>query len=258
MHLKGLNSYPIDLIELKIITMKKHVSLIVFLTSTFIMFGQQLTFEKNINGKARILSQSLNEAKDSLLLELKDKQIERVNIISENYSESISVNNSKTQIDLKKLPIGKFIVLAKVEQKWITMYLQKNGEHITSSKPLKSNIVKTNYLIANQNMNLAIKKEKFVYCWVVLEKNSNFGSSKSMKLEYIDNVAHMIKKNKLELQSHTGKANTLKIYPVYDKSQFMTNQLRNPDYYKTVEQSEFFSTTPYYSSSQHNNISTSP
>ncbi|MBR9846467.1 MAG: hypothetical protein GYB35_10380 [Algicola sp.] len=70
-----------------------------------------------------------------------------------------------------------------------------------------------------------------------------------MRLEYKDDIYKLISKNKLELKSNIGKANKLIIYEVYNKSEFMDKQFRNPAYYTTEEASKFLNTDPLYVSS---------
>jgi len=70
-----------------------------------------------------------------------------------------------------------------------------------------------------------------------------------MRLEYKEDIDKLISKNKLELKSNVGKANTLIIYEIYNKSEFMEQQFRNSAYYKSAEASEFINTEPLYASS---------
>ncbi|MEY8848026.1 hypothetical protein AB9K26_04385 [Psychroserpens sp. XS_ASV72] len=209
--------------------MDKKLLTILLMLSTFLMNGQQITFQKNVNYKARILQQKLNKDKDSLILSSKTASISQVDIFNETYSRQISVNSSSTAIDLKELPVGNFIVQAQVNKKWIVMYLQKKPAAVTAMRSDK----------------------KSLYYWVVLESNSNFGSRKSMKLEHKDRVAKLITKNQLELKSKVGKDNTLQVYPVYDKSEFMNMQSRNSNYYQSVENSKYFDSEPLYDSNEY-------
>lgn len=70
-----------------------------------------------------------------------------------------------------------------------------------------------------------------------------------MRLEYKEDVEKLISKNKLELKSNVGKANSLIIYEIYNKSEFMEQQFRNSAYYKSAEASKFINTEPLYASS---------
>lgn len=232
--------------------MKKHIIIIVFALYNVLSFGQQITFQKNVNTKANVLFQKLNKDRDSLILESKAGLISKVDIFSENYSKQIDINAKKIKIDLKNLPFENFIVQAKVDQKWIVMYLEKNELNTISAND--TNQISSSGFINKENL----VKDEPIFCWVVSERNSNFGSSKIMKLEYKKKVGKLISKNKLELKSNEGKDNTLLIYLVYNKSEFMTKQLRNPNYYKSVEESKLFNTNPYYTSNKENNNDSSP
>ena len=68
--------------------MNKSFPSLILLISSFLMQGQQITFQKNINFQARELEQSLNKNRDSLYLE-SDKIIYQVDIFNENYSKRI-------------------------------------------------------------------------------------------------------------------------------------------------------------------------
>jgi hypothetical protein len=128
------------------------------------------------------------------------------------------------------------------------MYLQKHEDVKIASSDQTGKVINTNNLASMRKANLIEKTENPLYYWVVSESNSNFGSNKSMKLEYKEDVAKLISKNKLELKSDIGKANKLLVYSVYNKSKFMNKQFRNPDYYKSAENSKFFNTEPFYTS----------
>lgn len=219
------------------------ISILILMITSCFAFGQQVTFEKNVNYSASELLQSLNKNGDSLLLESKHTPILQVDIISNDFSEHINVNSNTTKIDLKALPIGNFVIQAKVDKKWIVMYLEKNEDVKISSTYQEEKD------IASEGKSTKIdEKENILYYWVVSESNSNFGSSKTMRLEYEKDIAKLISKNRLELKSEIGKKNKLLVYAVYNKSKFMTKQLRNPIYYKSAEESIFFNTEPYYAS----------
>lgn len=215
--------------------------------SSIMVYGQQITFQKNVNSRANELIQSLSQNRDSLLLECKNSRIKQVDIFSDDYTDRIMVDSNTTKIGLKKLPLGNFVIQAKVDEKWIVMYLEKNEDvQIVSSNP---KIVDFEYMQSSGHTDVKnTENTSSLYYWVVSESNSNFGSRKSMKLEYKEDVAKLISKNKLELKSDIGKDNKLHVYTVYNKSEFMTKQLRNPDYYKSTEESNLFDNEPFYTS----------
>jgi hypothetical protein len=205
--------------------------------------------QPNINYKARNLKQGLNKSADSLILESSKKPIRQVDIFNEDFLESVDVNSHKTKIDLNMLPAGNFIVQARVGKKRIIMYVQKRDSAIMAySKRELQNQDSIDSSIKLKSKRKNNKNRKVIYYWAVQKSNSNFGSTKSMKLVYKDEISDMIEKNKLELQSDIGKDNTLLIYAIYDKNKFMKKQFRNPKYYRTVRKSKFFNVVPYYSS----------
>lgn len=227
---------------------KLPLSILILIMASIMAYGQQITFQKNVNHKANELFQSLNKGRDSLHLKSKSKEIQQIDIFSEDYSKHIAVNSRETKIDLSQLPFGNFVVQAKVDKKWIVMYLEKN-EDINNVSSNSEDINYDHIESPGQSAPKTGNKKKPLYYWVVAEKSSNFGSSKSMKLEYREDIAKLISKNKLELKSNTGRDNKLLIYTVYNKSKFMSMQLRNPNYYKSAEHSNYFNTEPYYASS---------
>jgi len=53
--------------------MNKRLTIIIFTISSFFIYGQKTTFEKNVNYKARALTQVFNENDNSLTLKSEDK-----------------------------------------------------------------------------------------------------------------------------------------------------------------------------------------
>ena len=211
---------------------------------TIFVHSQHITFQPNVNYKANELEQILDHKMNQLVLQSKDKQIQSVVIFNDDFSESIYVNSNKTNIDLNLLPIGSFIIKAKIDTKWIVMSLEKKSLIRTASFDYSKSEVKEYESIVNDNVEDAAKKTTLYY-WVVSESNSNFGSTKIMRLEYKEDIDKLIAKITLELKSDIGKKNKLVIYEVFDKSEFMTNQLRNSEYYKS-ETSTIFNVEPVY------------
>jgi hypothetical protein len=222
-------------------------------------YGQQITFYKNSNYQADILHQSLNKEGDRLVLVSKSVQIIKVEIFNENYSELIEIDSTKAEINLKALPLGNFVIQAKLDQKWIVMYLEKKEDLIITSSKLKKKNNSVKIASSHPKLNLrddqsvtsiqkpfkTIKEDDSFFYWVVSESNSSFGSSKTMRLEYKEDVEKLISKAKLELKTAIGKNNKLIVYEIYDRSKFMTKQLRNTEYYKS-ETSTVFNVVPVY------------
>ncbi|MCB0382559.1 MAG: hypothetical protein KDD05_04465 [Psychroserpens sp.] len=220
--------------------------IIAFTLLSLYSYGQNIIFQPNINHKAQILKQNLNLTQDSLLLESK-KTIKQVDIFNNDFLKSITVDSTKTAIALNKLPIGKFIIKARIDRKRIVMYLEKrsHNDKIIASTP-KSKTQDTEHTSSTQSISEISKDNNSLY-WVVYESNNGFGSHKSMSLKNIEDVNKMITQIKLEVQSKVGKNNKLLVYEIYNRSKFMTKQLRNHNYYKT-HKSRFFNVIPIYDS----------
>lgn len=244
--------------------MTKYSYILIVSLFSLLNYGQQTTFEPNINPDAQVLKQFLSKNGDSLILESK-KIIRQVDIIEDNFFKTIIVGSTKTKIDLNKLPYGKFIIKARLGRKRIVMYLVKHeaSNFLAANTTLETNKKpKTVYLTKkeqNSKRNLTAEQLNSIdhngsdLYWVVHHSNSSFGSHKSMSLEYRDKVSHLISKNKLEMKSDIAKNNKLLIYEVYDRSQFMTKQLRNQHYYKS-KNSKVFNVIPIYSSANPNGM----
>lgn len=253
--------------------MPKTAYILAVMLYSILSYGQEITFHKNVNYRASTLLQHLNKDRDSLILESKVEKILKIDIFNNDFSKSIDVYSNKTTIDLNNLPAGDYVIQANINKHWIIMYLEKNEDSktISSNQMEKNELLKTNFIIqTNKDAKIAtldrkekilnksdiksnfktskvIKKDNSSYYWVVSESNSNFGSNKSMRLEYKEDVDRLIAKTKIELKSDVGKNNKLLVYEIYNRSQFMTKQLRNPVYYKS-EDSEFFNVVPIYAS----------
>lgn len=210
-------------------------------------YGQQITFHKNVNYRAGSLLQNFDEASGYLSLESVKGTILQVDIFNNDFSEVINVNNKKADIDLNILPSGDFVIQAKLDEKWIVMYLQKSGDDDGAATTDAQHMIVD---IEPETINLSEKAEErkiSAYYWVVLENKSRFGSNKSMRLERKDQVQEIITKKQRDVKSGIGKNNILSIYEIYNKSQFMDKQMRNPIYYKS-ESSELFNVVPVYCS----------
>lgn len=251
------------------ITDKNAYTLLFFLFSFTLTFGQNITLLKNYNPKAQELKHNLNKTKDSLILGC-EKTIVKVDIFNEDYEKTILVENINTIIPLEDLPIGKFIVEASLNNKIITMNLIKYNNYkvptssdrkeVASGKEMmldetlntikKSPNMSVEYIFTLGKTKKSIDKKKKFY-WTITKTSNEIGSSKIMKLANQDSVDRMILKNKSERNSPLGKENELIVWEVYNTSKFMKHQTNNPDYVYTAS-SEIFNTTPYYSTE--NNI----
>lgn len=236
--------------------MFKRFCLQLFTLFTVFLYGQDITFEKNVSYTARKLklTQQLNESGDSLILESKKKEIRRVDILNDEYMESIDVNSNKGEINLKNIPVGSYVIQAKLGRHWIVMYMEKKEAINTKFKKreelnpvaIKDKSSKENILFHENDSNEINFMENTLY-WVVYESNSRFASNKTMGLKYVDEINDLISKIQLELKSEVGKYNKLLVYEIYNKKKFMKKQYRNRKYYKS-KRSKFFNVLPIYSS----------
>lgn len=239
---------------------KSYSSIILILIALF-SYGQEITFQKNVGSAARklLLVQQLNKSGDSLILESEKKKIRQVDILNEDYLESIEVDSVKGRINLKKVPAGNYVIQARIGSHWIVMYMEKRNHSIAGLKTtdvkinaelnsiaLKSESLKESTLSTKQNKQTVTLDENTMY-WVVYESNSQFSSKKTMGLKYADEIVDMIERTKLEIKSEVGKYNKLFVYEIYNKSKFMSKQLRNRKYYKK-KKSKLFNVLPVYNS----------
>jgi len=248
--------------------MFKNVCTLLILLSSIIIYGQNFTLLKNYNPKTKELKHSLNKTRDSLIMEC-DKSILKVEIFNEDFEKIITINDLNAQIALHDIPVGKFVVEAKLADKIIIMnlikhdYFDKNSNSTMSldTKEIaegKGMMLDENLNVIKSSSNTSIefiltrgkrktnthKKQKFY--WIVNEVNNKIGSSKSMKLVDKESVDRMIKNNKLENNSVSGSLNELTVWEVYNTSKFMRNQMSNPNFIYSLT-SDSFNVVPYYS-----------
>jgi len=239
--------------------MIKKYFLLVFILTALFSFGQEITFQKNVSPTASklLVVQKLNKSGDSLILQSDSEKIKRVDILNEDYLETIEIDSIKGEIGLKKVPNGNYVIQARIEGHWIVMYMEKRswvstGLNLSDVKvdtkfknaTLRAKALRENTSPTQENSIKNHLEEDTMY-WVVYESNSQFSSVKTMGLKYADEIHDLISKIKLEVKSEIGKNNRLSVYEVYDQSEFMTKQLRNRKYYKKRE-SEFFNATPLF------------
>lgn len=236
--------------------MFQRIFILFFLISTLFSFGQKTTFEENINYKARLLKQEFNENNDSLTLS-SDKIITQVDIFNDDYIETIDINDNEANINLGELPLGEFVIQARVEKKRIIMYVTRTellDHNISNTRSINNSPTEIEATVKIQEQSNAEKKFITAGYWVIYERNSKMGSYKSMRLEDEYVVKKMIARNRLELNTDIGKNNKLLVFEVYNTSEFMRNQLKNTDYINS-EDSEIFNNIPFYISENQNTLS---
>lgn len=248
--------------------MLKNACTFLILFSSVIIYGQNFTLLKNYNPKTKELKHSLNKTRDSLILGC-DKTILKVEIFNEDYEKIIPVNDHKAQIALHDIPVGRFVVEAKLVDKIVIMNLIKHDylEANSNSKMSRDTkgIVEGKGMMLDENLN-AIKTspnrsiefiltrgtrkknthKKQNFYWVLSEVNNKIGSSKTMRLVDKKSVDRMIKNNKLEHNTVSGRLNELTVWEVYNTSKFMRNQMSNPNFIYSST-SDLFNVVPYYS-----------
>jgi len=250
--------------------MTRKICTLLILFLTIITNGQNVTLLKNFNPKAAELIHNLNNSNDSLVIQSK-KTIIKVDIFNEDYEKMIEINDNEAQISLDEIPIGKFVVEVKLEDKIIVMdiikyeqmdnsNLTQNNEETAEGKGMmldeKLNLIKSapknsiEFLLTREKSNKK-RNKKQTFFWTLTKVNNESGSSKTMRLVMKESVEKMILRNKLENNSTSGKLNELIIWEVYDTTKFMENQVSNPDFVYSST-SDVFNTSPYYSTE--NNI----
>lgn len=245
--------------------MAARISILLMLFSTLIGNSQNITLLKNFNPKVKELKHNLNQNKDSLKLECENK-IFKVEIFNEDYEHTFNVEDTKANIPLQKLPEGKFVVEVYLANKIAEMHIVKYKNNSLSNSNANDDVVEGKGMMLDEELkvikrqpkhsieflltrtntdNKTAKKEKFY--WVILEINNGNSSYKSMKLVEETMALKMINKNKLEAKSSYGKLNKLTVWEIYDKAEFMKNQLSNPEYINSTA-SDSFNVKPYYTS----------
>ncbi|WP_179352606.1 hypothetical protein [Winogradskyella vidalii] len=239
--------------------MIKKYNLLILMFVTLFSYGQGITFQKNTNTAAKKFNfiQKLNESGDSLILATDYKKIKQVDILNMDYLETIEINNSNAKIDLKHLSIGNYVVQAKIGRHWIVMYLEKRdlkAEGIKSvavnvesdvNKIVPKNAIDSVSLAKDKSNQLHFNEHKMY--WVVYESNAQFSSQRTMSLKFPNEIYDLIDQIELEMKSKVAKDNILYVYEVFDKSEFMREQLKNKNYHKR-KSSEYFNVEPVYSS----------
>ncbi|EPR72687.1 hypothetical protein ADIWIN_2300 [Winogradskyella psychrotolerans RS-3] len=253
--------------------MIKNISTLLVLLLTSISFGQNIILLQNTNPKAKELKHSLNSTKDSLMLGC-DSKILKVEIFNENYEQLIIVEANNTKISLKDIPNGNFIIETRIDEKIIVMDLIKHDDYNdTSNSGLYHNmeqiiegkgmmldeelkVIKSSpnksiefILTGGKAKNHSAKNQK--YFWTETQIINESGSSKTMRLADQKSVDKMIHRHKLEINSDSGKLNKLTVWEVYNKGEFMENQVSNPEFVYSSS-TDLYNHIPYYSTT--NNI----
>lgn len=246
--------------------MFKKICTLLILFSTVIIYSQNITLIKNNNPKAKELNHSLNNTRDSLILGC-EKTISKVEFFNEDYEKIVVVEDFEAQIPLFDLPVGRFIVHAKITDKILVMELIKYEATNSTSSLDKKEVAEGKGMMLDEKLNLiksspnksiefiltrgktkkqATKTQKFY--WTVTKINNEIGSSKTMKLVNQESVDRMILKNKLEYNSTEGRFNELIAWEVYNTEKFIKHQVSDNNYMYS-QSSDFFNTAPYYTSS---------
>jgi hypothetical protein len=218
-------------------------------------YGQKATLIENVNYRAKELKQTLSKNGDSLILQ-GEREIYKVEIYNSDFDKEISVNDSRVEIPLRDLPVGRYVVDATLIDKHIIMTLFKNEDTEEIYEPTQQSddlgakkrqpfIDRHAQLLSKPSIQISPNLEK--YYWVMHKVNNGSASQKKMRLENKDVVDKIILKHDLELKTLKGKHNTLTIWEIYDRKAFIKKQISNPSYINSLS-SEFFNVLPYYTS----------
>ncbi|WP_139181058.1 hypothetical protein [Winogradskyella thalassocola] len=241
--------------------MMRNYILLILMFLTLFSYGQSITFQKNTSAAAKKLKlvQKLNKTGDSLILATEHEKIKEVDILNADYLETIEINNSNAKINLNQLTIGNYVVQAKIGTHWIVMYLEKRdlkAEGIkTTDVNIKGNVDLTIYKNAVDSLSLAKVHSNKLHLndnemyWAVYESNTGFSSQRTMSLKFPEEIYDLIYRIELEMKSKVGKNNTLLVYEVFNKPDFMLKQLKNKNYYKR-KNSKYFNVEPLYNSEE--------
>jgi hypothetical protein len=221
---------------------------------------------KNFNPKVKELRHSLSTTNDSLLITC-EKTIYKVEIFNEDYENIITVDGFEAKIPLNELPFGRFVVEVKLGDKIVVMHLIKRDYTDISSSALSAKteevfegqgmmldeqlkVIKSapkrsvEFLLTRKKVKKNTPKKQKLY-WTVSEINNDHASRKTMKLVDKESVDRMILKNKIEKNSVSGRLNELTVWEVYNTTEFMKNQMSNPDFIYS-QASDSFNAVPYY------------
>ena len=196
--------------------------LIFFLTVT--LNGQTTVLLKNFNPKAKELKHQLNKSRDSLILSC-EQPILKVDIFNEDFEMIVTVEGSNTKIPLHNLPIGEFVVEAKLEDKIILMEIvryeidtsseqasiQQNEKLYESGtmldenmKPIKSssnNRIEKRYEIDTSSEQASIQQnEKLYESGTMLDENM-----KPIKSSSNNRIENMLSPGKVKKSKNTKK-----------------------------------------------------
>ena len=241
--------------------MVRNYYLLILLFSALFSYGQSIKFQKNTSAAAKKfkLVQKLNKTGDSLILVTDNEKIREVDILNDDYLETIEINNSNAKINLNQLNIGNYVVQAKIGTHWIVMYLEKRDLEAEGIKTTDVNIeANVNIIVSKKSIDsISLSKEpsnklqlnENEMYWVVYESNTGFSSQRIMSLKFSEEIYDLIYRIELEIKSKVGKDNTLLVYEVFNKPSFMLNQLKDKNYYKR-KSSIYFNVEPLYNSEE--------
>ncbi|WP_339755010.1 hypothetical protein [uncultured Winogradskyella sp.] len=240
--------------------MKKSLAIACMLLGMLVS-GQKSILLQNINVRANELKHGLNKSGDSLILEGK-RIINKVEIFNNNFEKTFIVENHNAKIPLNNIPIGRFVTEVKVDDKLIIITLLRNEsfeklpevstekEYAQNKNALASQNEASGTTLSISNSEGKLNKQliKSVrFYWIVYKINKGHSSSKIMKIGDRKSVTKMIRQNKIDLKTKSGKYNELTIWEVYDTSKFMRYKRQNPDY-ANAKEVDCFNTVPFFQS----------
>jgi len=238
---------------------------IILLVFTVFCFGQNNVLLQNVNPRASELKHGLNFTGDSLDFSCQ-RNILKVEIFNDEFERIIEVNKKHIKIPLETLPEGRFLVEAKLTDKLIVMTLirEENDKtqtqdltesaDLASSKidaikvsELKKEVLEVDFNDPMATVPLQNSPKTPRSYWVEYLISNGNSSYKTSRFANKAMVEKLIARNKLEINTTQGKLNNLKIWEVYNIRSFLLTRRANSDFSK-IETSEYFNSTPYYSS----------
>lgn len=227
-----------------------------FLIWSTLTFGQDEIIElrKNYNFNARELRQSLNETKDSLILD-SDSTIYKVQFLQlPDFKESFHPYSKQVTLPIHNLPLGRNTIAVHTNRKIILLNIEKHKE-LPKIEPKKQIPIRDllNKKTLNDSFKLKTSSVKFkeeirTGYWVVSYTDNRFSSHFLSRLVNEKTKNRLIYKNKADLKSFTGKYNRLVVWEVYDVDLFIESKIESKNRFKIVAKG--FNEIPIYKSQE--------
>lgn len=232
--------------------------LCLFLTFTTATFAQNhvVKLQKNYNFRAKELRQSLNEDKDSLILDA-DLEMYKIEFLQHpEFKQIFRPYSKQVTLPINDLPIGRTVIAVHVNRKIILFNIVKSQPSIsellnkkaskavhqdTIKVKLKSDEIKTSSVTFDNKIRTGY--------WAVSYTSNGFSGHQFSGLVNERTKNRLIKKNRGDLVSFTGKRNRLVIWEVYDIDLFMESKIESKEQPFSIT-AKGFNETPLYKSQE--------